>query len=323
MRKKTIAIWCPSSPAPILFPTRFQRAVRNIQSNNFKVMLGHSCSKLQRFDKNYKDSLTAELYTYLKNPRVDIILFATGGLTTATLLDVLDWDFIKKYPKPIIGYSDATSFLLAYNAKTGLECFHGPMLISEWGECGGLNSYSLEIFNSVISNLEVFLTPPRFWTEEFLFWDKEDIRPRIMKKNKGWFWYRNGVAEGKLVGGNLSTICLMQGTDFLPSFRNCILFLEEDSCTPDEMYAKLQSLKLSGVFEEISGLVIGKVANKKVSSSGLSDFNLIYHHIFKDYNFPILTEVDFGHTNPMITLPIGRIAVIDSDKKGILIKKNE
>lgn len=321
MKKLTVGLWCPSSPAAALFPKRFVRSVENLKKGNFESVISDSCKQIQLFNEDYKEILVEELYSYLRNPQIDIILFVTGGLTTLTLLDAVDWEYVKKYPKPIIGYSDATSFLIAYYARTNLECFHGPMLISEWGEYNGISNYSLECLDIALTNSDFIIKPPILWTEELLFWDTEDTRSRKMKKNDGWIWYRKGKAKGKLVGGNLSTICTLLGSKYLPSFKNKILFLEEDSCAPDEMLAKLQSLEFAGIFEQICGLIIGKIANKKITASGVGNFETVYRHIFNKYTFPILTEVDFGHTEPMLTFPIGRTATMDSNADGILIKK--
>lgn len=121
-------VWTPSSPAPFLFPIRYQRAISAIQKRGYSVIEGASCAKKHEFSPNFDRELAKDFHCLLTNPKVDAILFSTGGHSTISVLPHINWELIKQYPKPVIGYSDATVFLLAYYKMTQIISFHGQWL---------------------------------------------------------------------------------------------------------------------------------------------------------------------------------------------------
>lgn len=323
--KKTdkIAVWAPSSPAPYLFPRRFERSLNELKKRGYNVYVGDSCKKNISYQKEFAKDIVKEFHKFLLDDEIKAIIFAVGGWTTISLLEHIDWALVKEYPKPVIGYSDATALLLAINHLTGQETFHGPMIVPEWGEFNGPWDYSIYNFENLLFKNKTYLDlhAPKEWTQEILWWDKEDSRKRSITGDSDWISYKPGKCEGALVGGNLNVISLMLGTDFIPSFDNKILFIETEGFSPDKFLAYLLQLKLHRVFDQIKGLIIGRHSNPVASSSGSKSFNEILDYVFEEYNFPILLDVDLGHTEPMLTLPIGRKVLLNSSEKLIRILK--
>lgn len=307
-------VWTPSSPAPFLFPIRYQRAISAIQKRGYSVIEGASCAKKHEFSPNFDRELAKDFHCLLTNPKVDAILFSTGGHSTISVLPHINWELIKQYPKPVIGYSDATVFLLAYYKMTQIISFHGPMVISEWGEYGGPWEYTVKHFEQVLFSREcIRLHPPDYWTDEQLRWDEEDTKRRLPKGKGKWRLIKTGKAIGKLIGGNLPTLSLLVGSPFFPDLTNCILFLEAHQLTPDHFYAYLMQLKLARKLDKICGLIIGRYAQPKPTSSGFQSFDQIVKIVFEHHQIPILVDVDIGHTEPMLTLPIGGLVKLDSE----------
>ncbi len=320
-----IVVWAPSSPAPFLFPKRFKRAINALADRGYRnIRIGESCKKNLTYDIGFSKYLAEEFHSYLTNEDTKAIFFAVGGWTTSALFPFIDWELVRANKKVLVGYSDATSLLLACYAKAGMMGFHGPMVISEWGEYGGPWQYTVERLEEQLfsENLYIDLKPPYYWTEEKLWWDKEDLRKRSNSGRGEWRFFKKGKAEGVLIGGNLNTISFLLGTEYMPSLEGAILFFETEGYSPDKLLAYLMQLKFHGVFDDISGLIIGRHSNPVLASSGESSFEKILHNVFDEYNFPILVDVDLGHTEPMITLPIGGQALIESDHNLFRIYKN-
>lgn len=307
-----IGIWTPSSSAPFLFPNRFKRALGALENFGFFVETGNSCNYNQQYQPGFQQKLVDEFHDFIIRADIDAIVFSTGGWSSIALLPYINWELIKNNPKPIIGYSDATSFLLACYKMTGLVTFHGPMVISEWGEYESPWAYTINNFLKVVNlNESLVLTPPEYWTQENLWWDKEDNRKRKVNGKSKWTFYREGYCKGTLIGGNLTTLSLLLNTTYFPDCKNSILFIETEGYSPDKFLAFMMQLKISGYLDVISGLIVGKHSNPLKTSSGNIDFNNILN-IVLDKEIPVLIDVDMGHTEPMITLPIGGEAIINS-----------
>lgn len=320
-RGSKVLIWAPASPGPYLYPRRFHRAIDALIQQGFEVEISDSCKSNQDFEVDFAERLVGEFHSYLKRKDIDAIWYATGGWTTIALLPLIDWDLVRLHPKHIIGYSDATSLLLACYAKTDLVTFHGPMVIPEFGEQGGPWEYTVSNLWSVINRKDDFQTciPPDTWTEEILWWDKEDHRRRKPTQKGEWRYFQNGYAEGIIVGGNLATLSLLLGTDYFPQNKDMILFIETQDFSPDQFLAYLSQLKISGVFDRTSGLIVGRHANSNATSNGIQSFDRMLTIALTDLDIPVLIDVDLGHTEPMLTIPIGAKVVLDSQEIGFTI----
>ena len=155
-----------------------------------------------------------------------------GGWGCARILDKIDYEMIKKNPKVLIGFSDITALLLAITHKTKLITFHGPVGNSGW------NDFTKNIF----TNVTMFKKPFNF--------------PENPAGEDKPFVITGGKASGELVGGNLTVLSALIGSDYLPDWKNKILFLEEAKEEPYSIDRMLTQLKLSGVLNSISGFCI-------------------------------------------------------------------
>ncbi|MDX1420861.1 MAG: LD-carboxypeptidase, partial [Rubricoccaceae bacterium] len=172
-----------------------------------------------------------DLMAMFLDDEVDAILALRGGWGCARLLPLLDYDAIRAHPKPLIGYSDITSLLLAVYARSGLVTFHGPVGRSTW------NEQTVESFRQVLVRAgKLYLTP----VPEDGFAGRRD----------GYAPIRSGMGSGPLIGGNLSVVSALAGTPYLPDFAGHVVFFEEvreDIYRIDRM---ITQLRLSGHFDE-------------------------------------------------------------------------
>jgi muramoyltetrapeptide carboxypeptidase len=232
------------------------------------------------------------------DPDVSALLSLRGGWGCNRLLDLLDYEAISRNPKILMGYSDITSLLLAINAKTSLVTFHGPVGISTW------NQYSTNFVKKLLFNAEAFsMENPR------------DTGDNLAQVSDRVITITGGKAKGRLLGGNLSVLTSMVGSDYLPNFEGSILFLEEINEDIFRVDRMLTQLKLAGILGRISGFIFGKC---KECNPGEGFGSLTLEEVFADHieplGIPAWSGTMIGHMDKKFTIPLGIEAKIDADK---------
>ncbi len=242
-----------------------------------------------------------------KDKSVKAIFTVIGGSNSNQIIPLLDYDVIRENPKIICGFSDVTALLDAINAKTGLEVYYGPHY-SSLGMLKGCD-YTLEYMTKMLFGDEcVNLVPAAQWSDDAWFLDQQK---REFTANDGYWSIHSGSASGKIVGGNLCTYNLLLGTAFRPQFdEDTILFIEDDEGANAYTFDRnLQALCYQDDFKNVKGIVIGRFQKKSAISREL--LTAIINNKPELANLPIVANVDFGHTTPIITIPLGGTAKID------------
>ena len=312
-----------ASPAASFFSFTnnwLSRAQAAIEDLGLKVQLANN-ARHQREHLNPAPQLRVnDLHDLFSDPDIKAIFCLSGGAGTNALLPLLDWDLIARSPKILMGYSANTALLLGIYARLNLVTFHGPTLLNGLSEFPKPLSYTLESIKDVLFTPTAPgpLEAPETWTDDA----PSENSPRKMKNNAGWHWLKEGKAQGSLIGGNLHTLPILFGTPFWPSFHGKILYLEEVNMGntvlmyAEEVLAQCQQI---GLFEEISGLIVGKMNNLSQDQEELLQ-GLISHYT-SAFDFPILTQVDIGHTSPQMILPNGIQATLDCEQNLFSIDK--
>ncbi len=244
-----------------------------------------------------------DLHEAFKDPQVKAILTTLGGYNANQLLEHLDYELIKENPKIFCGFSDITALSNAIYAKTGLVTYSGPHF-SSFGMLHGFD-YTLEYFKKIFFEQNpICLASSLQWSNDAWHKDQEN---RTFYHNNGMFTINEGIAQGCIVGGNLCTLNLLQGTDYMPHIENKILFLEDDALTGKDFLFNfdrdLQSLMHVPNFATVKGIVLGR-AEKECSMSKDKWMALIKNKPELDH-IPVIGGADFGHTTPFFTFPIG------------------
>jgi len=227
---------------------------------------------------------------------IDAVLAVRGGWGCNRILPHLDFEEIRRHPKALIGYSDITSLLLAIYARSGVVTFHGPVGTSTW------NPFSVEHFRRLLFSAEpVAYANPR-GAGDLLAQTKDRIET-----------ITPGSARGRLVGGNLSVLSSMIGSEYLPSWSGVILFLEEDGEQIYRIDRMLTQLKLAGVLQKLAGFVFGKCTN---CTPGEGYGSLTLEEVFADHirplGIPAWYGAMIGHIENKFTIPLGIEAEIDA-----------
>lgn len=246
-----------------------------------------------------------DLHAGFADPNVKALLCIRGGWNCNQLLPFLDYDLIKKNPKILCGFSDITALGNAIFAKTGLVTYSGPNFNQfAYGE---KIDYTYRHFEAALMQKNpIELTAAAEWTDT----NYTPQKPWEFSKNEGWWSIRDGDAEGTIIGGNLCTLNLLQGTEYMPTLKNTILFIEDDHETHPRTFDRdLTSLTQQPWFRDVQGLVIGRCENRAVNQEfGPISKEILFSIIKKNprlEKLPIIAHVDFGHTHPIFTFPIG------------------
>jgi muramoyltetrapeptide carboxypeptidase len=250
-----------------------------------------------------------DLHAAFADPDVAGILTVIGGFNANQVLDGLDTGLIRAHPKVLCGFSDITALQVALLAAADLVTYSGP----HWSTFGMRDHFddTMRWFRACLFDGAPFdLEPAAAWTDD-AWYENQDARDP--QRNDGWRVITPGEpVEGRIVGGNLCTINLLQGTRWMPDLDGAVLFLEDDFEThPDEFQRDLQSLLQQPGGDAVAGVVIGRF-QRKTAMTG----ERLEHIVASTPNLsgvPVVADVDIGHTQPMATFPIGGEARIVAD----------
>ncbi|MBL7175968.1 MAG: LD-carboxypeptidase [Desulfobacteraceae bacterium] len=270
------------APAGPVNQSEIQPAIDLLVSAGYGVVLASHLFHRDGYTAGDDDARLEDLHSMFHNEDVRVIFCARGGYGTLRLLDRIDYDLIRSSPKIFVGYSDITALLLAIYKKTGLITFHGPV-VKEFTKNSNRN---LNLFFDLVSSKEVL---------------RLDL--------SGGTALLPGKTRGNLLGGNLSLITRLIGTPFMPSMRGALLFIEETGEPLYRVDRMLTHLKLSGLLNEVAGLITGRF----IDCGDISDINHLITDTVSDFDFPVVSGLPVGHGTENVTLPLGLQADLDTD----------
>ena len=327
----TIALIAPSAGLAKIFPHRIEKAKEALTQLGFKVKLFPTLLKRDSLGKaGTATERVADIHNAFLDNEVKAIICAIGGLAANELLDKIDYNLIRDNPKIFCGYSNITLLHAAFQNKAGLVTFYGPSAMNQFGEYPKPLQYSIDYFLKAVANDEPIgkITPSTEWTDEFLMWRKEDTkRARNLIANEGYTWLAQGKAEGSLVGGCLSSLIQLKGTVYDVAYDDAILIIETsegEDITKGSPLAYVDSaltdLYNMGVFDKIKGLVVGIPFG--YTKEERKQFKALIKEHTANYTFPVLYHVNIGHADPIITVPLGVSATLDSENNIFSIDEN-
>jgi muramoyltetrapeptide carboxypeptidase LdcA involved in peptidoglycan recycling len=293
-------------------------ANKRLQELGFSISFGKHVEESDDFASSSIKSRVDDLHEAFLDPSVDAIFSVIGGFNCNQLLSYIDWDIIKNNPKIFIGYSDTTALQNAMYAVGNLVTYSGPA----WSTFGQKLhfDYTMEYFKKCLMGDGPFpVKPSEYWTDDAWYKDQEDRHPI---KNSGWQIINPGKAEGTIIGANLCTLNLLQGTKYFPDIKDSILFIEDDEISDPVLFDRdLQSLIHQKGFDKVKGLVIGRFQKTSKMEDGL------LRQIIKSKkeldHIPVIADVDFGHTSPIITFPIGgTVSISAQDSNPTIVIKS-
>jgi len=283
-------------------PLDIQKAKEIIGLLGLKMKLGKNVLSGNGYKARTREERADDVNTMFADSSIKAIFCLRGGYGSASILDLIDYDIIKSNPKLFCGFSDITAMHSAINNKTGLVTLHSPVMLSKF------SGDTFENFRKILFGEEVSVI-------------KNPSLKSGSREKYPILTINSGKAKGELVGGNLTLICSLLGTDYEIETEGKILFFEDTGEAPYKIHRMLTQLRLAGKFDKCVGIVIGDCNDCKSSGSPIWDGTQteIYHEFFSKFKFPVFYGLMAGHTSEQLTLPLGINIQMDSDSGKITL----
>jgi len=316
-----------------LFPYRYEAGKRQLQ-DEFGVTVvetPHALRDPEWISRN-PQARADDLMQAFADPTVKAIFSMIGGEDSVRILPYIDLDVIRTHPKIFLGYSDTTITHFAC-WKASLSTFYGPSFLAGFAENEGMFPYMVDSVRRTLFSTEPIgqLQPNTDgWTVEMLDWadPANQKRKRQLNPTTGWHWLQGkGIYRGHLIGGCLEVMDWLRGTEYFPSasdWQDAILFVEtsEESPSPEQVLRMLRPLAAMGVFKNLSGILVGRPGGN-IPPERFVDYDEVLLKIVVEEeglaDLPIITNMDFGHTDPMLVLPYGLQTEINCDSQQITL----
>lgn len=295
----TIGIIAPASAA---HRKNVRQGIEYLENRGYQIKKAPNLTR-GRFYIAGNDELRLKwLERFILDPEVKGIICVRGGYGLLRIIDKINYGKLKKIPpKMIVGHSDTTALQMALLSKLGWIGYTGPMVASDMGN--NFDSYSEEWLWRVITAHPYPL----------VLQNPQEEKMQV---------FRHGSATGALVGGCLSLVTPLLGTMYMPDLKGAVLVIEDIGEKTYHLDKHLNMLRLHGVFEQISGLLLGHFVkcfpkNPKRSFT-MTDF---LHDVLGGYDFPVITNLAYGHIRRRLTLPLGARIHMETNPVKLAIQK--
>jgi muramoyltetrapeptide carboxypeptidase LdcA involved in peptidoglycan recycling len=264
-----------------------------------------------------------DLNAAFADPSIQAIVVSIGGVDSVRILEHLDPSLAVASPKVLLGFSDSTTQLVFYN-QTGLVTFNGPSVMAGFAQLEQFEGLAAHVTGLLFEPEDTYeYRPYADWTDGYQDWREPSNAGEVgeRRSHDGWHWLLgSGRVEGRLFGGCAEVLEMMKGTRYWPApafWQGRILFLEtsEDKPTPETVGYWLRNYGVQGVFDRVSGVLIGR-ARGYSDAEKLDLDEMVVRVIAREFGaaaLPTVTNLDFGHTDPQWILPLGVRAEIDVD----------
>ncbi|NOT57042.1 MAG: LD-carboxypeptidase [Deltaproteobacteria bacterium] len=274
------------SPAAAVGEDALRRGCAELERLGFTVRIGNHALDRHRFLAGTDQARAHELMTMLRDPAVRAVFCSRAGYGSGRVLPLLDFPALARHPKIFLGYSDASLLLNAFLQQAGWVSFHGPVVAGEFA--GRFSPRSRE-------HLLNLLTTGR--GEEHLSF------PLTL---------REGVAEGRLLGGCLSVLVTTLGTPFALDTRGAILFLEDVGEKPYRIDRMLTHLKQAGQLDDLAGVIFGEMSGCLGETNDPALLLSVINDLFSGYSYPVGFGLPAGHHGENFALPLGTTVRLDT-----------
>jgi len=275
-----------SAPAGILYErSDFDKMERVMDGFGFKVRFGEYVRERYGYFSGTDLQRAMDLNRFFVDASVDAIIAVRGGWGASRILPYLNFSSIQSHPKILCGFSDITTLHLAILKECGLVTFHGPNGASEWSEL------TKDSFKRVLIDGE---------KAEYI----SKGRVRTLSP---------GMAEGPLIGGNLTILTTSLGTPYQPDCSGAILFMEDIGEPVYKIDRMLTHLKGAGLMDGIHGFVFGDCTDcPRPRADHFTLLQILRQHI-EPLEIPAVMGVNISHGDDNFTIPMGINAKLDAD----------
>jgi muramoyltetrapeptide carboxypeptidase len=293
----TVSIISPASP---ISREKLERGISYLENLGYNVKLGRHIYAKKGYLSGIDEKRVSDLHELFCDNDVKAIFCSRGGYGSIRILDLVDYELIRRNPKIFIGFSDITALEVSIFTKTGLLTFYGPMIAPDSN-----NEMDFSAFDFLFKII----------TSQSSFYKINISNQNVVKK---------GRSKGILIGGCLSVFSSLLGTEYIPNLENAIIFFEDIDEEPYRIDKYLNQLRLCGLFDNASGFVFGKFVNCESRQKNYKGPTVdeVINDIISNLKVPVIKNFDFGHIKGKLTIPMGIKATIDTDKLYISFDEN-
>ena len=278
------------SPSGAIDANYINEAKQVLESWGFVVQIGDSAyEKYGRFGGTQEQRI-ADLQQAMDDADTKAILCSRGGYGIVQIVDKLDFSKFLAHPKWVMGFSDVT---VLHNAigKLGIPSLH-CIMAKHLTELDPSSDPVIKLKDVLNGNLPEY------------------------KLNRNSL-NRQGIATGKLIGGNLSVFMALRGTRFDLDFSGAILFLEEISEQPYHIDRMMHSLRISGALSQLAGLVVGQFTDCPEDAQMMKTVHEIILDSVADYGFPVCFDFPAGHVDYNLPMVLGASVRLEVGEKNV------
>lgn len=290
----TIGLVAPSSP---IAKEKMEQGIKKLTDMGFQIVISETAYLSYGYLAGEDELRAAELNHMFHNEDLDGIICLRGGYGAPRILNLLDYEMIKNNPKVFIGYSDITALHTVFNQRSELVTFHGPMVASDIS--GVFSEFSKESLLNAVFN--------------------EEFNPSMANESKEITTINPGVAKGPIIGGNLSLLTSTIGTPYEIDTKGKILLIEEIEEPTFKIDRMITQLILSNKMKDAAGIILGDFNNCFPDEEGEFTVEELIDNLIKPLNKPTIANLQAGHCEPVITLPLGVNTKLDATKGEITI----
>jgi muramoyltetrapeptide carboxypeptidase LdcA involved in peptidoglycan recycling len=312
------------------YPSRYNNWIKQLKEQFWvEIIEMENAKKDPEFVYNNPKKRAEDLMNAFLDPNIDAIFSSIWWDDSIRILPYIDFDVIKNNPKIYMGYSDSTiTNFICY--KAWIRSYYWPSIMAWFGENWWMFEYMIEsVEKTLFSNEIIWEIKPNtsWWTNEFLdWWNPENLNiKRKLNPNTWWrFIQWSWIVEWELLWWCVDVFYFMWWTEIWPDkdeWKWKILFIEtsEENISEDNLERILRTMWIQWILENLNWIIVGRAQNEKNYDNSLLK---IINWEFWLYNLPIITNMDFGHTDPVFVLPIWAKMTLDFDNKKVFINES-
>ncbi len=283
-----IGVVAPSGPVEA---GTLDKGLGVLRQMGFDPVPGQFVRKRSGFLAGSDEERALDLMTMFRDPDIRGIVCARGGYGVNRILPLLKADVIRKNPKVVVGSSDVTILLIYLNQVCRMVAYHGPMAGASFG-CRPMPQSKKQFSQMLTEGRECSLL--------------------MSSKSRTLF---GGLAEGRLAGGNLTLMCRSLGTPYEIETRGSLLLIEDVNEPAYKIDGMLWQLGQAGKFKGVKGVIVGEMIDCRFNKGQQGTLDDIFRDHFNRLKTPVISNCPIGHGAEIWTLPVGRKARLDGDKR--------
>lgn len=327
-----IAVVSCSWGGPAVFPHRYQAGKRFLTERfGLNVVETEHALRDPAWLDAHPDARADDLMAAFADPSIKAVVASIGGDDAIRLIPHIDLSVLRDNPTLFVGYSDPTTLHFGC-LKAGIVSLHGPTVMAGFAENGGMSSLSEETFRRAAfeaAPMGILPANEEGWTVEHLPWERPELQDQPRKRTSATpieTLQGTGTVRGRLIGGCAEVLEMLKGTPWWPPldyWDGAILFYETSEEAPSGglVLRWLRNFAAQGILQRLSGLLVARPGGETTAESRKDQKTAICRALAEAglEQLPVLADLDFGHTDPVATLPYGVMAEIDCARAQLTI----